>query len=70
MEGKANLAHMLEFVKLTEEEKLLVTVGMELHQELLDKLADVPTPAGPTPRELKRIPLEPVQPTTRTQQDE
>jgi integrase len=70
MEGKANLAHMLEFVKLTEEEKLLVTEGMELHQELLDKLTDVPTPAGPTPRELKRIPLELVQPTTRTQSDE
>jgi hypothetical protein len=44
---------MLEFVALTEEEKLLVTEGVELHQELIERLADVPTPAGPTPRELE-----------------
>lgn len=68
MEGKANLVRMLEFVHLTEEEKLLVTEGIELHQELIGKLADVPTPAGLTPRELevtqqssvKMIPLEEV----------
>jgi integrase len=53
VEGKANLVHMLEFVSLTEDEKLLVTEGIELHQELIEKLADVPTPAGPTPRELE-----------------
>ncbi len=44
---------MLEFVQLTEEEKLLVTEGIELHQELIEKLENVPTPAGPTPRELE-----------------
>jgi integrase len=54
VEGKANLVRMLEFIKLTEEEKLLVTEGIELHQELIEKLADVPTPAGPTPRELQQ----------------
>jgi integrase len=53
VEGKANLVHMLEFVSLTEDEKALVTEGVELHQELLKRLADVPTPAGPTPRELE-----------------
>jgi len=52
VEGKANLVHMLEFVRLTEDEKLLVTEGVELHQALIEKLVDVPTPAGPTPREL------------------
>ena len=52
VEGKANLVRMLEFVQLTEDEKLLVTEGIELHQELIEKLVDVPTPAGPTPREL------------------
>jgi hypothetical protein len=69
VEGKANLVHMLEFVRLTEEEKLLVTEGIELHQELIERLADLPTPAGPTPRELesqrqdvaKLIPLQSVQ---------
>ena len=67
LEGQANLVRMLEFVKLTDDERLLVTEGIELHQELLEKLADVPTPAGPTPRELqvqlqrerKMIPLKP-----------
>jgi len=53
VEGKANLIHMLEFVQLSEDEKLLVTEGIELHQELIEKLEDVPTPAGPTPRELE-----------------
>lgn len=53
IEGKANLMWMLEFVSLTEDEKLLVTEGIDLRQALLEKLADVPTPAGPTPRERK-----------------
>ena len=52
VEGKANLVRMLEFVKLTEDERLLVTEGVDLHQALIDRLTDVPTPAGPTPREL------------------
>jgi hypothetical protein len=78
VEGKANLVRMLEFVKLTEDEKLLVTEGIALHQELIEKLADIPTPAGPTPRELqsgqspsrKVIPLKPVRPPKRQGQDE
>jgi hypothetical protein len=52
VEGKANLVHMLEFVHLTEDEQLLVTEGIELHQSLIERLADVPTPAGATSREL------------------
>jgi hypothetical protein len=53
VEGKANLVRMLEFVSLTEDEQVLVTEGIELHQALIEKLQDVPTPAGPTPRELE-----------------
>ena len=53
LEGQANLLRMLEFVQLTEEEKLLVTEGIDLHQALIENLADIPTPAGPTPRELE-----------------
>jgi hypothetical protein len=78
VEGKANLVRMLEFVHLTEEEKLLVTEGIELHQELIEKLADVPTPAGPTPRELehnrspetKVIPLQTIRRNEKKHQDE
>ena len=53
VEGKANLVRMLEFVALTEEEQVLVTEGIALHQDLIERLADMPTPAGPTPRELE-----------------
>lgn len=53
VEGKANLVRMLEYVKLTEEESLLVTEGIELHQSLIEKLADVPTPVGLTPVQLR-----------------
>jgi integrase len=78
IEGKANLVRMLEFVQLTEDEKLLVTEGVELHQELIEKLADVPTPAGPTPRELnasheqerKVIPLKSVQRSRKRRSDD
>ena len=78
VEGKANLVRMLEFVQLTEEEKLLVTEGIELHQELIEKLADIPTPAGPTPRELedhrspetKVIPLKTIRRNKRKHHDE
>ncbi len=77
IEGKANLVRMLEFVQLTEEEKVLVTEGIELHQDLIEKLANVPTPAGPTPRELeasrkpeqKVIPLKSVQRFQQQEQD-
>jgi hypothetical protein len=78
VEGKANLVHMLEFVSLTEDEKVLVTEGVELHQELIERLADVPTPAGPTPRELeaernqetKVIPLKSVRRAKNTKKNE
>ncbi len=54
VEGKANLVRMLEVIKLTEDERLLVEEGVTLHETLIEKLADVPTPAGPTPRDLAR----------------
>jgi hypothetical protein len=77
VEGKANLVRMLEFVQLTEDEKLLVTAGVELHQELIEKLADVPTPAGPSPRELENsqlpetqvIPLKTIRKNTKRQEE-
>ena len=77
VEGKANLIRMLEYVQLTEEEGLLITEGIELHQALIDRLADVPTPAGPTPWELvagqqgapKVIPLTSVRHANKKQQD-
>ena len=57
LEGQANLLRLLEFVQLTEEEKLLVTEGIELHQALIEQLADIPTPTGLTPREMDTLPV-------------
>lgn len=57
LEGQANLLRMLEFVLLSEEEKLLVTEGIDLHQSLIEQLADTPTPTGLTPREMERHPV-------------
>lgn len=57
LEGQANLLRMLEFVQLTEEEKLLVTEGIDLHQALIEQLADTPTPTGLTPREMSQQPV-------------
>ena len=53
LEGQANLLHMLEFVQLTEEEKLPVVEGIDLHQALIEQLADTPTPIRLTPREME-----------------
>lgn len=52
LEGKANLSRMREEIPLTDEEVAAVEEGIELHEKLLERLADVPTPEGPTPREL------------------
>ncbi|HEY4385681.1 MAG TPA: hypothetical protein VGN34_14585 [Ktedonobacteraceae bacterium] len=60
LEANGNLTRMLELVALGEEERKLVEQGMALNQSLRSRLADEPTPAGPTPRELhsgKRKPL-------------
>lgn len=54
LEGKANLSRMREEIPLTDEEVVTVDEGIELHDKLLERLADTPTPAGPTPRELGR----------------
>lgn len=52
LEGKANLLHLLQEVPLTEDERAAVEDGVAAFETLLDKLSDVPTPAGPTPRQL------------------
>lgn len=57
LEGQANLLRMLEFVQLTDEEKQLVTEGIDLHQALIEQLADTPTPTGLTPREMDKHPV-------------
>jgi hypothetical protein len=57
LEGKTNLHRMREEIPLTDEEAAAVEDGIGLHEKLLDRLSDVPTPAGPTPRQLGLVPL-------------
>jgi hypothetical protein len=55
-EGVANLTamtRMQQALTLTDDELATVTDGVELLQALVDRLKDVPTPAGATPRQLE-----------------
>src|SRR5438270_968146 len=51
-EAKGNLQRMLAEIRLTDDERAAVTEGAQAVDNLLERLADVPTPAGPTPRQL------------------
>jgi hypothetical protein len=53
--GRANLLRMQQEIPLTEPEVAAVEDGVAAYTALLDRLADVPTPAGPTPRALARV---------------
>ena len=53
LEAKDNLQRMLAAVPLTDDERAAVDDGHAALDQLLQRLADVPTPAGPTPREIK-----------------
>jgi hypothetical protein len=47
------MAQMQQVLTLTDDELAAVTDGAEMLQALVDKLKDVPTPGGPTPRQLR-----------------
>lgn len=52
LEAKSNLLKMKQEIPLTEEERAAVEDGLEALEKLCEQLADVPTPAGPTPKQL------------------
>jgi integrase len=52
LEAKASLQHMRTTIPLTEAEQAAVDDGADAVERLLTRLVDVPTPAGPTPRQL------------------
>ncbi|MER8084280.1 tyrosine-type recombinase/integrase [Streptomyces sp. NPDC094048] len=52
LQAKENLQRMLASIPLTEDERAAVDDGQAAIDALLARLTDVPTPAGPTPREL------------------
>ena len=51
-EAHSNLLRMVQAIPLTEEEQLAVKEGLDAISSLCAGLADTPTPAGPTPRQL------------------
>jgi integrase len=57
LEAKTNLQRMLIEIPLTEEERAAVEDGHAAVDRLLERLADVPTPSGRTPRQLKQLPV-------------
>jgi hypothetical protein len=52
LEARDNLQRMLAAVPLTDDERAAVDDGHTALDQLLQRLADTPTPAGPTPREI------------------
>jgi integrase len=54
LEAKANLQRMLISIPLTDDERAAVDDGQAALDALLGRLAEVPTPAGPSPRDLNR----------------
>ena len=52
LEAKANLLRLGQEIPLTDEERTAVEDGLVAMERLCTQLADVPTPAGPTPRQL------------------
>lgn len=53
LEAKANLVRMKQEVPLSEEECAAVDDGLAALEKLCEKLTDVPTPSGSTPRQLR-----------------
>jgi integrase len=52
LEAKDNLQRMLASIPLTDDERAAVADGQAALDELLTRLADIPTPAGATPRQI------------------
>src|SRR2546423_9442968 len=52
LEARDNLQRMLAEIPLTDDERAAVEDGTTAVDRLIDRLTDVPTPAGPTPRQL------------------
>jgi hypothetical protein len=65
LEGKKNLLRLRQEIPLRDEEMSAIEDGLEAFERLLSKLADVPTPGGPTPRQLEASALVQVRPLKR-----
>jgi hypothetical protein len=68
LEAKDNLQRMLATIPLTDDERAAVDDGQASLDSLLGRLADIPTPAGATPRELGASPAPTLLPITELRQ--
>jgi hypothetical protein len=57
LDGTAGLLRLKQEIRLTDAEAAAVEDGETAFDALLAQLSDVPTPAGPTPRELEHDPV-------------
>lgn len=57
LEAKRNLLRLRQEIPLRDDEISAIEDGVDAFERLLSKLVDVPTPAGPTPRELEAAAL-------------
>jgi integrase len=69
VEAQGHLQRMLTAIPLTDGERAAVEEGAAAVERLLDRLADLPTPAGPTAREIRapQTPLLTITPLWRSQ---
>jgi integrase len=61
LEGKSNLLHMRQEIPLNEAELAALDDGVTALESLLNRLVNVPTPAGPTPLQLRDASLVQIQ---------
>jgi len=52
LEGKTHLLRLLQEIPLGDAKQAAIEEGVAAYENLLSKLADLPTPAGPTPRQI------------------
>jgi hypothetical protein len=69
LEAKENLQKMLASIPLTDDERAAVDDGQAALNQLLERLTDVPTPAGPTPRQISVPPTATLLPIVDVRQD-
>lgn len=69
VEARGHLQQMLTMIPMTEDERAAVEDGTKVVEQLLNRLADTPTPAGPSPREIRgaQTPLLTINPLRRSQ---
>jgi hypothetical protein len=54
LEAKATIVRLLQDIKLTDDEKAAAEEDLKAVENFCERLADVPTPGGPTPARFRQ----------------